>query len=409
MSLLPECHRWSEQAIAALDNRTRGGAEEMQLQASLGVSSMQMHGQGEAARGALGRGLTIAESRGDVLYQVGLLGMLSMFHTRDGSFKAALHYARLSRAIDGTAENPAAMALGNSILGRSLHFVGDHGGARAELEASFRYWSRSQRISEIYLGLDHHILVGIGLARTLWLQGQPAQATERVRQTIRDADRKNHPASLALALSWAPGIFLWIGDLPSSEEHADWLISHAESHSMGPYLAVGRGYKGAVAIRRGNAGDGVESLRDCLEQLHAMRYEMLNTEFKLSLVQGLVATGRFVEALTLADETIRLIEANGDLYYLPEALRVKGNVLLSMPQHRAHGAEACFTQSLGWSRRQGALSWELRTAADLAALWAEQGQPETARAVLQPVFTKFVEGLDTADLKAAEHLLATLR
>jgi hypothetical protein len=29
--------------------------------------------------------------------------------------------------------------------------------------------------------------------------------------------------------------------------------------------------------------------------------------------------------------------------------------------------------------------------------------------VLQPMFEEFVEGLDTADLKAAEHLLATLR
>ena len=40
---------------------------------------------------------------------------------------------------------------------------------------------------------------------------------------------------------------------------------------------------------------------------------------------------------------------------------------------------------------------------------AENGRREIARAVLRPVFTQFVEGLDTADLKAAEHLLATLR
>ena len=70
--------------------------------------------------------------------------------------------------------------------------------------------------------------------------------------------------------------------------------------------------------------------------------------------------------------------------------------------------EICFTQSLDWSRRQGARSWELRTAVDLAALWAAQGQRDRARAILQPIFEQFAEGLDTADLKAAEHLLATL-
>jgi hypothetical protein len=50
----------------------------------------------------------------------------------------------------------------------------------------------------------------------------------------------------------------------------------------------------------------------------------------------------------------------------------------------------------------------LRTAIDLAALWAAQGQRDRARANLQPIFEQFVEGFDTADLKAAEHLLATL-
>jgi predicted ATPase len=408
MSLLPECHRWSERAILALADATRGGSEELDLQASLGVSSMQMRGQSDAARVALSRGLAIAEARGDVLNQVGLLGMLSMFDVRDGDFKTSLHYAKLSRAVDGIGENSAAMALANSILGRALQFVGGHSGSRVELEASFRYWSRSPGAGEVYLGLDHHILVGIGLSRNLWLQGYPAQATERVRQTIKDAEGKDHPASLGLALSWAPGIFLWIGDLRSAEEHTDWLISHAESHSLGPYLAVARGYKGTLAIGRGDARVGVEDLRDCLEQLHAMRYEMLNTEFKLSLVKGLMAIGQFGEALTLVDETIRLVEANGDLVHMPEALRVKGNVILSMPQRRAHDAEMCFIQSLDWSRHQGARSWELRTAVDLAALWAAQGQRERARAVLQPIFEAFVEGFDTADLEAAEHLLATL-
>lgn len=248
MSLLPECHRWSERAILALDDATSGGCEEMHLQASLGILSMQMHGQSDAARVALSRGLAIAEARGDVLNQVGLLGMFSMFDVRDGDFKTSLHYAKLSRAVDGIVENSAAMALANSILGRALQFVGDHSGSRVELGASFRYWSGSQGAGEVYLGLDHHILVGIGLARNLWLQGHPAQATERVRQTIKDAEVKNHPASLGLALSWAPGIFLWIGDLRSAEEHADWLISHSESHSLGPYLAVARGYKGKLAI-----------------------------------------------------------------------------------------------------------------------------------------------------------------
>ena len=409
MSLLPECHRWSARALLVLDEADAcGGSEEMHLQASLGVSSMQMYGQSDAARVTLTSSLAIAEARGDILYQVALLGMLSMFHVRDGDFKTSLRYARRSRAIEKTAEISAAMALANSILGRALQFAGQHRDSRAELEASYQYWSRSRHTSEVYLGLDHHILVGIGLARSLWLQGYPAQARARLEQTIKAAECKDHPASLGLALSWAPGIFLWIGDLQGAEAHTDWLVLHAEAHSLGPYLTVGRGYKGTLAIGRGDAKAGVENLRSCLDQLRAMRYEMLDTGFKISLVQGLMAIGASVEGLALIDETIELIEAKGDLLHMPEALRVKGVVLLSMPQCQVGDVESCFMQSLDWSRRQGARSWELRTAIDLTALWAAQGQRHRARDFLQPLFEEFIEGFDTADLKAAHDLLATL-
>ncbi len=410
-SLLPECHRWCERAIRALDDGAHGGPkarlEELPLQAGLGASSMYMHGQSEAARAALTRSLAVAEARGDVLNQVGLLGILSMFHTRDGDFKTALDYARRSRSVAGGVEEPAGVvALAQSTLGRALQFVGDHGAARVELEVSFRHWSRSPQASEIYLGLDHHILVGIALARSLWLQGHPAQAKERVRQTIEDAERKGNPATLGLALAWAPGMFLWIGDLRAAEEHADRLIAHAESHSLGPYLAVGRSYQGAIALRRGDAKGGVESLQASLQQLHALRFEM-HTDFRFPLVEGLVATDRSGEGLALIDETIGSIEAKGDLLHLPEALRLKGCVLLSLQQ--PDDAETCLVQSLEWSRRQGARSWELRTTVDLAASWVRSGRRAEARALLRPVFEQFVEGRDTADVKAAERLLATLR
>jgi predicted ATPase/DNA-binding winged helix-turn-helix (wHTH) protein len=46
MSLLTEGHRWSERAILALDDATRGGAEEMRLQAVLGVALMFTRGSG---------------------------------------------------------------------------------------------------------------------------------------------------------------------------------------------------------------------------------------------------------------------------------------------------------------------------------------------------------------------------
>lgn len=406
MSLLTECRRWSERAILALDGDTRGGDDEMHLQAALGMALLVLQGGTDAARAALERGLAIADSRGDALGQLLLLGPLHMFHLRTGAFDSALELGRRAAALAGSVEDPAAAALAHFLLGISLHLAGDLAGARAALEAALRHQPGGPRASTIYLGFEGQNLSGAILARTLWLQGHPAEAAEQARRAVREAERMDHPVTLSVAMIWAITVFLWTGDLRSAEQHVDWFTARAGTHSLGPYLAVGRALAGAVAIRRGDAEGGVEALQDCLEALHQARYEVLTTALEIALAEGLAATGRAAGGLSLVEATIRRVEARRDTVYLPELLRVKGRLLLAMPQ--ATEAEACFRQSLDEARRQAAPGWELRTATDLAALLAGQGRSAEAAALLRPVFERFTEGAETADLQAAGRLLATL-
>jgi predicted ATPase/DNA-binding winged helix-turn-helix (wHTH) protein len=408
MSLLPECHRWSERAIFALDDAALGGLDEMHLQAALGVSLMFMRGGRNAALVALERSFAIAEERGDALDQVRLLGPLNMFHLRTGSFTTALQCAERCAAAIATVEDPVAIAVAHSILGISLHLRGDLADACAELEAALDRGPRFQRTSTAHLGFDGRILGKAILARNFWLQGHPDQAMERARQAVAEAAPMEHSLTLAIALIWAISVFLWTGELQSAKVYIDMLISLAESHSLAPYLLVARAFKGEVAIRHGDARGGVESLQSSLQKLHAAPYELLTTELNISLIGGLSAIGRVDEAISLVDESLGRVETDGNLLYVPELLRVKGAVLLLLPEANRDDAEACFSRALELSRYQGARAWELRTATDLATLFAGQGQRERGRALLQPVYEQFVEGFDTADLKSAARLLETL-
>jgi len=402
-ALRPECHHWSQRAIRALDDLTRGSAEEMHLQAALGMSMMFEHGDAAAAQTALNRSLAIAQDRGDPVKQLQLLVPIHAFLTRTQEFRVALEQARRGVAVADIIGDPAAETLAHTLLGISLHFVGELGEADIELEAGMQRPPSFQPSNPIYLSAGHHLWAGAARARNLWLQGYPARAVQLARRTVTEAASMD--VQVGLILEWVFSLFLWVGDLEGAQEHLDRIAGFAEARALTKVEILG--FEGLVAVARGDAEDGVPRLQDCLQDLRETRYELL-TAFQISLAQGLALLGRFGEALALIEETMAAVEKNGDLAYKPELLRVRGALLLAMPPPRREDAQACFAQSLQLSRDQGARGWELRTATDMAALWASDGRREDARALLQPLLEQFTEGFETADLTAAGHLLATL-
>ena len=115
--------------------------------------------------------------------------------------------------------------------------------------------------------------------------------------------------------------------------------------------------------------------------------------------------GRFDQALLTIDRDDRPARAAWRLF-MPELQRIRGEVLEKTGDER--GAEEAFRRSIELADQQSALSWRLRASMSLARLQSRQGRREEAREALAETYARFSEGFDTADLKAAERLLATL-
>jgi predicted ATPase/DNA-binding winged helix-turn-helix (wHTH) protein len=408
-SLLAECHSWSKRALAALTPAMRGSPTEMHLQAAIGVSQMFTRGNSNEVRAALERSLEVAEALGDAASQVQLLGRLQIFHERIGDFLESLRYAHRCARVASTIGDATAVAAANSLVGLCNHLLGDQPQARRLLEAALAGSPDSLQDSSIYSGFDLRNRACIALARTLWLQGHPSQAVLLAQRAVDEARQLDHPVTLCIALIWAVSVYLWVGDLERAERDIDRFIAYAEAHSLTPYLAVGRGVKGELAVRRGDAACGVQAIQDCLVELREYRYELLTTALNLTLAEGLTALGQTTEALKLLDDTLELVHAKGDLYNLPELLRVKARALSCVSPPRMEQAEECLVQSLASSRHQGAHAWELRAATDLARMWHAAGRKREARALLEETHSRYTEGFDTADLQAAERLLGEMK
>ncbi len=130
---------------------------------------------------------------------------------------------------------------------------------------------------------------------------------------------------------------------------------------------------------------------------------LLYTPFLIEIADALGRDGKAAEGLSIIDEALARCERNEERWCVAELLRIKGELILrdGAPQ-AATAAEEQFLQSLEWARRQGALSWELRTSTSFARLQRDQGRITEARSLLQSVYDRFSEGFETADLKAAK-------
>jgi predicted ATPase/DNA-binding winged helix-turn-helix (wHTH) protein len=403
MSLLPECHRWSQRALLALDDTIRGGHEEMHLQAGLGISSMYTMGSGEQSHAALTRGLRLAEKFSDTVEQFRLIGQLHSFYRRAGNFDRMLAIARRGEAVAKEMADPIGTTAAHSLLGLSYHLIGNQIEARAHLEAALAP-APAFNSAEVRRFGFHYERPRINLARTLWLLGYPEQAVRLVRKTV-DGFGAIEPVTIPIALLWGGCVFRWSGDSASARECIDRLILEAERHALTPFQAVGHGLKGQMLIQQGEVESGVKLLRDSLATLAAERYELYAAELRGSLAQGLAMMGRLDQALFTIDGTIAQLERHGDLF-MPDLVRIRGEILEKSADER--GAEEAFRRSIDLADQQSALSWRLRASMSLARLQSRQGRRGQARETLAETYTRFSEGFDTADLKAAERLLATL-
>jgi predicted ATPase/DNA-binding winged helix-turn-helix (wHTH) protein len=408
LSLLDECRNWCERALAAIDDAGRGTRREMILQEALALSSMFTKGNSDEVRAAIERALALAETFEDRDRQLQLLSGLNIFFTRIGDFRGSLSVAEQGVAVVGAVKNPAGLVMTDWMLGVSHHLVGDQAAAQRHCERGMAKAVELGQFNVNCFGYDHRIRALVTLARALWLRGFSEQALGMAQQAIDEAERRNHPVSVCISLIYAGTVFLWRGDLGRAAESIDRLIAYAGRYSLAPYRAVGTALKGELAVIRDQAGAGLILLRSALEALHAERHDILVTIFAGALAEGLRKTGQFDEALITINGALAQAASRGATFDMAELLRIKGQILGTMPQPDRPSAVECLMQSLALAGEQSALAWELRSATALARLLSEDGQRDQARDTLAPVYDRFTEGFETADLRIARCLIRDL-
>jgi predicted ATPase/DNA-binding winged helix-turn-helix (wHTH) protein len=412
LSLLEECRGRVERALAALNSMAAPNPRrEMLLQVALANAVLGTAGTVDAVGSAWNRALELAEELDDIDQQLRALYGLYTYQVRIGEYRKGLGFARRFCTAAEKKSDPSDLLLGNRIVGVSLFCLGDPGEARAKIEPMLaRSPAPGPRLQAVRFGLDQRMAALVHLSRILWVQGYPDQAVRTAAAGVDEAAAIDHTISLGFALAdGACPVSAWVGDRAATARFVGMLSARAEKLGLAIWHAHGLAWRGWLADREGDSETAIALLDAAIGEFRATQFDLHFTTFLGAFAEILTRAGRVADGVATISDAVTRAELTEERWCFPELLRIQGDITrrLSGPD-ATQLATDLYMRALDWARRQGALSWELRTAASLARLWRDEHRVTEARALLRSVYGRFTEGFETADLREAKSLLQEL-
>lgn len=182
----------------------------------------------------------------------------------------------------------------------------------------------------------------------------------------------------------------------------------AEEKSLGLWDTWGRIYLG-WALFQDDPRHGLDELMAGIasaRRIGAGRHEA----FHLGLAADMHSrSGLHDEADAMFSKAFAVLNETRDLPFAADLYRLRANASLRKSSDQADEAQQHLLNALDIAREQQALSLQLRTASDLAKLWADAGERSRALELLSGVRVRITEGATLPDLVHADALLCDLR
>jgi class 3 adenylate cyclase len=378
---------------------------ELDLQVALGRALIDCHGSGsDEVRVAFQRARELCLALGETKQLPRIYdGLVLNYYFTHSETQKMLRYASELDEIGGRTGDSQVLLMARQSRLRANLLMGRFQDARDEIElvlAAFEQDARSGAATTRNQTVSLNTMLGICLTAL----GYPDSGSAASLKGVRHAESLNHVISLVLGLRRA-----CVQCMMQKNRQGAIDLCNRLSQINAEYETF-KGTREAIIFHAWSQPDLrrdpllLERVQTCLEQLDAGRHRALLPFFMANVAEVRAQHGDLAGAVSLLDRAAELAAITGEQWYMAEITRLQSRFSARDPE----GSMSLLQSSLAIAREQGAKLWELRTATDLARLWAGEGQAGAARDVLAPVYAWFTEGFDTPDLVAARTLLEEL-
>ena len=246
-------------------------------------------------------------------------------------------------------------------------------------------------------------------ALLLTMLGHLDQAEAESSKALELSQRLGHKPSVAHTCQFRAEYDIILNRPEKAEAYLDTCISLSEKYSLAAYHNAADLMQGFARVLRGEVETGVRQAEAALETLKSVPTRRFHLPIRISIVgRAKAAAGDIEGALAIFEAALDATSSTGEIWYEPETLRLKAEMLLALPEPRTSEAEQCLAAAIAGAQKQDAKFWELRAATVLAGLWTRQRRRAEARGLLAPVYGWFTEGFGNADVRDAAALLTEL-
>jgi predicted ATPase len=345
---------------------------------------------------------------GNIPQRFQVLQGLYRFHVTQAQLHAAGELAQQVNHLAHRQRDAGLMREGLAAVGSVALLRGDLVAARAHLETCLCHDDTPPPAAPTFHSGHEYLRVThfAWMVQVLWELGYADQAQQRSGEALALVQQSGEPSSLAYAQLYAAILSQFRLDTAATYAGADELMALATAQGLAHRVAQGGLLLGWAVARQGDAAAGVVHVQQGLEAIQGTGLKLYRPYFLAWLADAYGQAGQAEAGLQVLAEALTLVVATEERWWEAELHRLKGALLLQLPNSDVSQAEACFQQALAVARSQQARSLELRAAISLSRLWQQQGQRAAARELLAPLYGWFSEGFDTPDLQAAKALLA---
>jgi len=243
-------------------------------------------------------------------------------------------------------------------------------------------------------------------AHPLWHGGYPDRALTSSRRAVQQAEALAHPYSIALALDYAAIVHQFRREAEAALQLAEAAIMVCKEQKFAYYLGWATIIKGWAISQFGDCDTGISEIKHGLKILQDTGAKRSMPYYLSLLAEVYGISGRAEKGLQTISEAIVEAEAIKERWWEAELYRLKGNLILQGVKPDEYMAEDCFGRALHLASSQHSKMLELRAATSLFHLKLRQACPRNdSFQLLDKIYSRITEGIDTADLTEARSLI----